>query len=139
MTFEAKIIKVANIERTIHGKMISSEKEISKLIRDTLKIDARGRNRGNKRERYVLIIECLAITGLRISELIHFKLKNCKKQKELYIQVMGKGNNPKRIFIPEKLDIIKIEFSSKEFLFTLVQDNKYNKEMLYQDIRDLVI
>ena len=138
---EAKTIKVAKIERTIHSEKVLSEKEISKLIRDTLKIDARGWNRENKRERYALIIECLSITGLRISELIHIKLKDCKKQKGIvYIQVMGKGSKPRRIFVPEKLfEKIKLEFNSNEFLFTSIQDKKYNRAMLYQDIRDLGI
>ncbi|WCL50988.1 tyrosine-type recombinase/integrase [Leptospira sp. GIMC2001] len=138
---ESKTIKVAKIERTIHSEKTLSEKEISKLIKDTLKIEGRGWNRGNKRERYALIIECLSITGLRISELIHIKLKDCKKQKGIvYIQIMGKGSKPRRIFIPEKLfDKIKLEFNSNEYLFTSVQGKKYNRAMLYQDIRDLGI
>ncbi|MCW7498465.1 tyrosine-type recombinase/integrase [Leptospira levettii] len=136
---EAKTIKVAKIERAIHSEMILSEEEISKLIEGTLSIEAKGWGKGNKRERYALIIECLAVTGLRISEMINIKLKDCKKLNGfVYLSVMGKGRKPRRVFIPEKLFTkIKGEFSSKEFLFTSLRGKKYNRAMIFQDVRDL--
>lgn len=138
---EAKTIKVAKIERTIHSEMILSEIEISKLIKGTLKIDAKGWTHGNKRKRYALLIESLAITGLRISELINIKLKDCKNVNGIvYIKIMGKGSKPRRVFIPEKLfENIKLEFNSKDFLYTSVQGKRYNRALIYQEIRDLGI
>lgn len=136
---EAKTIKVAKIERAIHSEMILSEDEIKRLISRTLTLKAKGWSKGNKRERYSLIIETLAVTGLRISEMINIRLKDCKRiNRIVYMTVMGKGSKPRRVFIPEKLfDKIKQEFCSEEFLFTSIRGNKYNRAMIYQDIRDL--
>ncbi|MCW7491971.1 tyrosine-type recombinase/integrase [Leptospira sp. 2 VSF19] len=139
LTEEAKTIKVAKIDRAIHSEKILSEEEIKILIKRTLTINAKGWSQGNKRERYSLTIETLAVTGLRISELIHIRLKDCKKVGGfVYISVMGKGRKPRRVFIPEKLfKKIKQEFSSKEFLFTSLRGKKYNRAMIFQDVRDL--
>ncbi|WP_265396503.1 tyrosine-type recombinase/integrase [Leptospira levettii] len=139
LTEESKNIKVAKIDRAIHAEKILSEEEIERLISRTLTLKAKGWSKGNKRERYSLIIETLAVTGLRISEMINIRLKDCKRiNRIVYMTVMGKGRKPRRVFIPEKLfDKIQLEFCSEEFLFTSIRGNKYNRAMIYQDIRDL--
>lgn len=141
LTEESKKIKVAKIQRTIHSEMILSDIEIEKLIHETKGIEARnwGSRSGNKRERYSLMVETLAVSGLRISELIGIRLTDCKKEGEfIFIKILGKGSKPRRIFIPEDLfNRIKKAFNSKEYLFLSIQGKKYNRAMVYQDIRYL--
>ena len=138
-----KEIKNFRLEKTVHLEEILSKQEINKLIKDTKNIEARnwGERFGNKRERYSLIIETLASSGLRISELTGIKLKDCNTQNGFtYIRVIGKGAKPRRIFLPENLfKRIKKAFNSKEFLFLSLRGKRMNRAMIYQDIKDLGI
>jgi integrase/recombinase XerD len=138
-----KEIKNFKIERIVHSEEILNWRDIHSLIKGTKNLQARnwGTKFGNKRERFSLIIETLAVTGMRISELTGIMLKDCHSQGEFtFIKVMGKGSKPRRIFIPKELfDRIKIAFNSKQYLFLSVRGKRMNRTMIHTNIQDLGI
>ncbi|EKJ86162.1 site-specific recombinase XerD [Leptospira meyeri] len=133
LTEESKMIKVAKVHRAIYKEKILSWEEIHKLIFKSKLLD---KGKDNKYHRLSLIIETLAMTGMRISELINIKLKDCLIDGEkVYINIIGKGNKPRRIFLSVNLlSRIKREFNSEALLFLSKQRKKYNRSYLQKEI-----
>ncbi|TGK45935.1 tyrosine-type recombinase/integrase [Leptospira bouyouniensis] len=133
LTEESKLIKVAKVHRTIYSEKILTWDEIQSLINKTIELD---QGKDNKYHRLSLIIETLAVTGMRISELINIRLKDCTVENEkVYVNIIGKGNKPRRIFLSKEiLSRIKREFNSEALLFLSKQKRKYNRSYLQKEI-----
>lgn len=61
----------------------------------------------NKDYRAVAIMKCLELTGLRVSEMTQIQLKDIHSNT---IQIVGKGNKIRSVFIPKVLNNIWIEY-----------------------------
>lgn len=128
------IIDQAFSEIKIHkqDKAITKEKIISK---DTVKEMMSLSNKKNE-----LIIHTLYSTGLRVSELINIKLKDCKILNEdgikyISVSIVGKGNKERKIKLNLSLyEKIKKVFSSKEYLFETKNNKPFNRQAIYRII-----
>ncbi|MCB1177629.1 MAG: tyrosine-type recombinase/integrase [Leptospiraceae bacterium] len=93
-------------------------------------------------KRLSLIIETLANTGLRISELISIKKSNKDKLKSdlyvTYFDIIGKGNKQRKIFIEnELLERIEKVFSGKTYLFETKEGKNYNRTYVTRKLSEL--
>ncbi|MEI0487434.1 tyrosine-type recombinase/integrase [Brachyspira intermedia] len=118
-------IKVTKRDNTITKEQIVSKEIINKMMMLS--------NEKNK-----LIIQTLYATGLRVSELINIKKKDCKKTIEdgivyMSVSVIGKGNKERKIKLKIELynDIIKT-FNSKIYLFETKNKKAFTRQYIYR-------
>jgi integrase len=119
---------LAKVLSDYHAQGLNVEEEIQKLILELPK-------------RLSLIIETLANTGLRVSELIGIKKANINKIKSdlynTYFDIIGKGNKHRSIFIEnELLARIQTEFNGKEYLFETTQGKQFNRTYITRKLNE---
>ena len=86
-----------NINKETEGRLIYN---INKNVKkETGKQLIMGTERTSFQKAYI-IVRCLGLTGVRVSELVKF---NTQAVKMGYFDVLGKGGKVRRIFIPKKL------------------------------------
>ena len=113
-------------------KSITKEKIISKeTVKEMMSLS---------NEKNELIIQTLYSTGLRVSELISIKLKDCKVLSEdgvkyISVSIIGKGNKERKIKLQiELFEKIKKVFNSKEYLFETRNNKAFNRQAIYRII-----
>ncbi|TXJ35222.1 tyrosine-type recombinase/integrase [Brachyspira pilosicoli] len=120
----------AEIKVTKQDKTITKEKIVSKeIINKMIKLS---------NEKNSLIIQTLYATGLRVSELINIKKKDCKKTIEdniiyMSVSVVGKGNKERKIKLKIELysNIIKT-FNSKTYIFETRNHRAFTRQAIYR-------
>lgn len=87
-------------------------------------------------ERNNLIMDFLLYTGIRVSELIDIKLSNFENHTTL--NVLGKGNKARQVFLPEVLGkkVLTTSKKSKIYLFTNYKGEKLTRAMIAQIIQE---
>ena len=116
-----------NLNEDYSGKAITEE-EIQTLITELPK-------------RLSIIIETLANTGLRVSELIGIEKSNIDKIKSdlyvTYFTIIGKGNKQRSIFIEnELLKRIENEFKGNHFLFETIEGKPFNRTYITRKLNE---
>ena len=118
-------IKINKRDNTITKEKIISKDIVNKMIKLS--------NEKNK-----LIIQTLYSTGLRVSELINIKKKDCKKTIEdniiyISISVIGKGNKERKIKLKIELynEILKT-FQGKMYLFETKNKRPFTRQYIYK-------
>ena len=118
-------IKITKRDNTITKEKIVSKDIVNKMIKLS--------NEKNK-----LIIQTLYSTGLRVSELINIKKKDCKKTIEdnityISISVIGKGNKERKIKLKIELynKILKT-FQGKIYLFETKNKKTFTRQYIYK-------
>ncbi|KLI21931.1 integrase [Brachyspira hyodysenteriae] len=118
-------IKVPKPDKTITKEKIVSKSIINKMMKLS--------NEKNK-----LIIQTLYATGLRVSELINIKKKDCRKTIEdniiyMSVSVIGKGNKERKIKLEMDLykDILNI-FEGKIYLFETKNKRAFTRQYIYR-------
>lgn len=128
-------IKGFKVDRAIYDSDTLDREEIDFLVKNTP-------------PKISLIVETLAITGVRVSEMLSLRLKYSKLTQGIhYFRIVGKGKKERMIYIQDDLlKRIKKEFKSKDYLFiNKVGDpfsrryihaeiHKYGEELLQKDI-----
>lgn len=118
-------IKITKRDNTITKEKIVSKKIINEMIKLS--------NEKNK-----LIIQTLYATGLRVSELINIKKKDCKKTIEdniiyMSVSVIGKGNKERKIKLKLELyNTIINTFQSKTYLFETKNKRPFTRQYIYR-------
>jgi integrase len=99
-------IKPVKEEKAIKEADFLTIKEVEKLIKKTS-------------PKLSLFIESFFWTGCRVSELIHIKLKHCRKEKKVInIDIIGKGSKARTVYISVDLfNRIKHIFQGSVYLF----------------------
>lgn len=131
----SKKIKTPKQDRKVYSEKLVSEIEISQLIEAS-------RDYGTwQGEALALIIETLAKTGLRVSELCGITLQDCTTQGEfVFISILGKGNKVRRVFLPKGLfNSIRKQFNSETYLFVSSRGNQLRRRILHREITNLAI
>ncbi|MEI0566367.1 tyrosine-type recombinase/integrase [Brachyspira pulli] len=118
-------IKITKRDNTITKEKIISKDIVNKMIKLS--------NEKNK-----LIIQTLYSTGLRVSELINIKKKDCKKTIEdnityISVSVIGKGNKERKIKLKIELynEILKT-FQGKIYLFETKNKRAFTRQYIYK-------
>lgn len=118
-------IKITKPDKTITKDKIVSKETISKMLQLS-------------NEKNQLIIRTLYATGLRVSELINMKKKDCKKTIEdgiiyMSISIIGKGNKERKIKLKTELynQILKT-FQSKTYLFETKNNKPFTRQAIYR-------
>ena len=111
-----------------HDKSISAD-EIQKLV-------------SGSEKRMSLIIQTLAETGLRVSELCSLSLSQIHREKstrdEVCFKILGKGKKTRLIFIDAPLVArVKKVFNGQSFLFQTVNGNPYSRNYISNKISEL--
>ncbi|MFN8672569.1 MAG: tyrosine-type recombinase/integrase [Candidatus Sericytochromatia bacterium] len=128
-------LKGFKIDKAIYEGDTLNKEEIDILIEKTPK-------------KISLIIETLAISGLRVSELLSLRLKNSKLSQGFhYFKVVGKGRKERTIYLTDELlKRIKNAYKSKDYLFinkngepfsrryVHAEIHKYGQEILLKDV-----
>ena len=119
-------------------KIPKSDKSITK--EKTVNKDTINKMISLSNEKNQLIIQTLYSTGLRVSELINIKLKNCIIMNEdgikyISVLIIGKGNKERKIKLEISLyEKIKNTFDSKEYLFETKNHKAFNRQAIYRII-----
>ncbi len=116
--------KTGKPDKKIYREKLLSSEEVNLLIDSTP-------------VRISYIIKTLFLTGLRVSELINIKLKDCKIDNEIvYISIIGKGLKQRRVMIELKLynEILKA-FKSRFYLFERFSSGKYSRNYIWREIK----
>lgn len=122
-----KIKKNINLKTQMRFSLLERT-EIEKLINNS-----RDRRLGG-------IIEFLANTGCRISEIIHLKNKNILTAgNDVIMKIIGKGNKERTLLIDINLyQKLKSIFSSdSDFLFVTKNNKQYDRKNLWKQIKRL--
>lgn len=128
-------LKSFQVDKSIYDNDLLDQFDIQTLIEQTP-------------EKISLIIETLAISGLRVSELLGLRLKNSSQRGNVcYFKVVGKGRKERTIYLDTDLvKRIKKVFASKDYLFINkegepfsrryihMEINKYGKKLLDKDV-----
>jgi integrase/recombinase XerD len=87
-------------------------------------------------ERNNLMMDSLLYTGVRVSELIDIKLSDF--QNHTTLNILGKGNKARQVFLPEALGrkILATTKKSKIYLFTNYKGEKLTRAMVAQIIQE---
>lgn len=129
---EAKKIKKTFVPKVIaancRNKAIKKD-DIQKLIE-------------NLPDRLSLIVETLAETGMRISELINLKYEDKDPEMsnifDTYFWIIGKGNKKRPVFISnELLQRIQSTFQNSIYLFTTDKEKPYHRSTITRDLNKL--
>jgi len=106
-----KRVKSYQVNNKVSEDAYLSENEIQQLL-DSCK------NGSKRKYKTGLIIESLIQSGCRISELINIRLENCTPNGHASIEVIGKGNKVRTVYIKKELfDEIRKVFDGKKWLF----------------------
>lgn len=84
------------------------------------------------------MIEFLADTGLRVSEMTGLRLKNIRRWDPdfSYVTVIGKGSKERSIFVQNTLlDRVRRTFQGKLFLFETASNRPMDPDNVYKEIR----
>lgn len=116
-------IKGFKIDRVIYESDILDKEEIDFLIKNTT-------------AKISLIIETLAITGVRVSEMLSLRLKYSKLTQGIhYFRIVGKGKKERMIYIQDDLlKRIKKEFKSKDYLFINKVGDPFSRRYIHAEI-----
>ncbi|TGL65948.1 tyrosine-type recombinase/integrase [Leptospira sarikeiensis] len=116
-------IKVDRADAKVYSEKVLNKNEIHKLIK-------------NSAPRTSLIIETLNLTGLRITELLSIRRKNCCHEgRYVFIRIVGKNRKERRIFIPVSLfNQINEEFRGKTFLFETINGRMITRNYAWKEI-----
>ena len=116
-------IKGFKIDKTIYDSDTLNKEEIDILIEKTPK-------------KIALIIETLAISGLRVSELITLRTKFSKfTQGVHYFRVIGKGKKERMVYLSDDLlKKIKNVFKSKDFIFINKKGEPFSRRYIHSEI-----
>jgi len=124
--FKNPELKTAKIDRSITPEDVLTKSEIESIIKTAT-------------EKTALVIETLAMTALRISELISIKLSDCKKSKDgeaIEITFIGKGRKQRTVFItPDLFNRINKEYNGKTLLFESKSGKALNRSNLFTQIK----
>lgn len=122
-------IKVTKADKTITKEKIVSKETVNKMLKLS--------NEKNK-----LIIQTLYSTGLRVSELINIKKRNCKKTIEdgiiyISVSVIGKGNKERKIKLKLELynKILKV-FNGIIYLFETKNNKAFTRQYIYRIVNN---
>jgi len=132
---KSKEIKVPIQDRKIYSEKTLSESDIETLINAS-------RSQENwKGESIALIIETLAKTGLRVSELCGITLQDCTTTgKFTFIQILGKGKKVRRVFLPKDFfQRIRNHFDSQTFLFVSSKGNQLRRRIVHRELTELSV
>ena len=120
----------SEIKITKRDNSITREKIVSREIINKMMLLSNDKNK--------LIIQTLYATGLRVSELINMKKKDCKKTIEdnityMSVSVIGKGNKERKIKLKMDLykEIINI-FEGKIYLFETKNKRAFTRQAIYR-------
>lgn len=103
-----------------------SRKEVEKLIKKSS-------------PKLSLIIETMFLTGCRITELTGMRWRDVRfKQKKAAINILGKGNKLRTVFVPSSLiKRIQAEYKSTTFLFENRNHNRLDSSNLWKKIKQV--
>jgi integrase len=92
--------------------------------------------------RMSVIIQTLAETGLRVSELCGMTLKNIQREKstksEICVEVLGKGRKTRIIFLDASLvERIRTTFDGKRYLFETVHGMPFSRNYIANRVSEL--
>ena len=119
-----KIKNIAKPQPTLSEEKIMSRDEIRKIIQ------------GTENKTIQLMIETLANTGLRISEMLGILYKNVSANGKVRIRVIGKGSKEREVMIPLDLyNRINEHFHGEKYLFENKQGGKYNRNSITERIK----
>lgn len=123
-----------NINKETEGKTINNVDKNRKNANGGILII--GKLKTSYRKAY-MIIRCLGLTGVRISELVNF---NTQAVEMGYFDVCGKGNKVRRIYIPKKLQEELKEWIEDEhkqgFLFVSKANEKLGTRSIAHMLKD---
>jgi integrase len=84
-----------------------------------------------------LIFEFLFKTGCRVSELTSIRLRDITLADQVEIQLVGKGNKQRTVFIDHRLyEAIRSEFSANYYLFENRNHHQLDRSNLYRKIKN---
>ena len=112
------------IDRSVKSREILKSAELETMIAETP-------------EKISVIIETLALTGLRISELLSLDTRRMTiRQKFAYFRVVGKGRKEREIILSwDLLKRIQQTFGSKKLLFTNRQKSPLSRQYVHSEIK----
>lgn len=122
-------IKITKTDKAITKEQIVSKDTINKMMKIS-----------NKKNR--LIIQTLYSTGLRVSEFVNIKKKDCKIKiedniKYISISIIGKGNKERKIKLKIELyNQIINTFNGKIYLFETKNNRAFNRQYIYKIINN---
>lgn len=122
-----KEIKINKQDKTINKDKVITKETVKEMM--TL-----------SNEKNELIIYTLYSTGLRVSEMINIKLKDCKLLSEdgikyMSVRILGKGNKERIVKLSIELyNTIKSVFLSQEYLFETRNSKPFNRQAIYRII-----
>jgi integrase len=123
-------LKAINLPTVLRGKRAKMVKEFRPEQLDQV---IRGAT-----PRIGAMIEFLADTGLRVSEMTGLRLKNIRRWDPdfSYVTVIGKGNKERSIFVQNTLlDRVRRTFQGKLFLFETSTNRPMDPDNVYKEIR----
>lgn len=117
-------LKDPKTKRSVSSHEILSPEEIKEIL-----------EKAKPRER--LFIEFLWKTGVRVSEMVNIRLKDCRRKGEyVYIRILGKGRKEREVFIPFSLfQEIRNEFQGEEWLFETQEGNPFRRQRVWEYIK----
>lgn len=118
-------------------KEIKSPRPDTKIYKEEILTDSDIYNlKENSPEWLALIVETLALTGMRISELIKIRLPDCKREgSTVFIKITGKGKKERRVFLPVQLfDKINNSFKGGTHLFENRAGKQYCRKFIWREI-----
>ena len=116
-------MKIVKVDKKVYTEKVLSANELNKLYKESPK-------------KLRLIMETLAKTGLRISELANIKNRDISIDgKTAYLSIVGKGGKQRRVLIETKLlERIQNTFGRGDYLFTSRKNSKYSRNNLSTEI-----
>ena len=89
-------------------------------------------------KRMSLIIKFLFSTGCRVSELINTRLIDCKRNGKVEINILGKGEKSRDVYISNELfnEILDV-FQGRAYLFETSLHTQYKRQNLLKYIKKL--
>lgn len=103
----------------------------------TVDTDILARLRAKATRRTALKIDFLSSTGVRISEMLNARIRDCTwRDGYVFIKVMGKGKKEREVFITEELagDITRC-FASRDYLFATKSGKRMDPANVWKEIK----
>jgi integrase/recombinase XerD len=119
-------VKISKGEKVVRPESIITEEEIQRLIDAT---DAK----------FALMINFLAKTGCRVSEMVNVKLDDTKRVGEVVeVSVMGKGSKARTVYISvADLEAILAAYKGTLYLFETPHGNPYDRTFITKKLGKL--
>ena len=130
-TFEQKAVlearfrdmKIAKADKKVYREKILSDSSLEDLKK-------------NLTAKQNLIFDCLAKTGLRVSELTGARVQDIQElQKVVTLKVLGKGKKERRVFLEKNLYKKVIAYNPNKFLFETRSGRAYNRRYVYKVLK----